>query len=80
MRIAYDSKLDEAWVYLSEEKQSKEHGGTHLVCVPDNTLPEPRSINVQLGFEGNRLLFVIVRPASVALPADLLANATERGA
>lgn len=74
MRIEYEAKVDRATIHLSDEKQSKA-GGTYLLCFPDETQPEPRSIDVQLGFEENRLLFVIVRPASVALPAELLAGA-----
>jgi hypothetical protein len=42
----------------------------------DEQNPRPVSIEVQLGFEGyERLLWMTVRPASEALPADLLATA-----
>jgi hypothetical protein len=76
VRITYRPENDEAIIYVSEEKQSQKGGGTYLVCINDETADPPSSIDVQLGFEGKqRLLFIIVRPASVALPADLLASA-----
>jgi hypothetical protein len=72
MRVTLDAERDRATVYLSEERQSYEQGGTYLV------LTEP--VEVQLGFEGeHRLVFVIVHPASKVLPPELLAKAEREG-
>jgi hypothetical protein len=68
MRVRLDTEHDRATIYLSDERQSYEHGGTGLV------LTDP--VEVQLGFEGeHRLVFVIVCPASKVLPDELLAQA-----
>lgn len=76
MRVVYDEEQDEARIYFSKERQSREAGGTYLVLVNDEEKPRPRSVEVQLGFEGRqRLLFIIVSPASEVLPAALLAEA-----
>jgi len=69
--VTLDDTHDRATIYLSEERQSYEHGGTYLV------LTDP--VEVQLGFEGeHRLVFVMVCPASKVLPAELLAQAERR--
>ena len=74
--ISYDPNLDEATIRLSDERQSYDEGQTQMVQVRDDTGPEPLTIDVQLGFEGNRrLMWVSVHPASVALSAELLASA-----
>lgn len=71
MLVTLDEAHDRATIYLGEERQTCEHGGTYLV------LTEP--VEVQLGFEGeHRLVFVTVCPASQVLPAELLAQAKRR--
>ena len=68
MHIRLDTQRDRATIYLSDERQSYEHGGTYLV------LTDP--VEVQLGFEGDhRLVFVIVCPASKMLSTELLEQA-----
>jgi hypothetical protein len=70
MRVRLDRKLDRATVYLSEERQSYEHGGTYLVMT--------QPVEIQLGFEGERrLISVMVCPASEVLPPSLLEQAEE---
>jgi hypothetical protein len=76
VRIILDEGRDQATIYLSDERQSTSRGSTYLVLANDEDSPRPRSTEVQLGFEAERrLLFIIVRPASEVLPADLLAEA-----
>jgi hypothetical protein len=71
-----DTDRDELWLYFSEEHQSYERGATYLVLANDEENPRPRSIEVQLGFEDSRrLLWMTVRPASEALPSEMLAEA-----
>lgn len=79
MRITLDEGRDEATIHLSDEPQSYERGSTYLVLANDEKEPRPRSVEVQLGFEDERrLLFILVRPASEALPAALLEHAERR--
>jgi hypothetical protein len=76
MRLTLDEQRDLATLYFSNERQTYDDGGTYLVLVNDEENPRPVSIEVQLGFERNeRLLWVTVRPASKALPAEMLATA-----
>jgi hypothetical protein len=76
MRLTLDEQRDLATLYFRSERQTYDTGGTYLVLVNDEQNPRPVSIEVQLGFEGyERLLWMTVRPASEALPADLLATA-----
>jgi hypothetical protein len=76
MRLTLDEKRDLATLFFSDEHQTYEGGGTYLVLAHDEEKPRPVPIEVQLGFERyERLLWMTVRPASEALPADLLATA-----
>jgi hypothetical protein len=76
VRITLDEQRDQATIYLSDEPQTYEGGSTYLVLASDEEKPRPESVEVQLGFEGERrLLFIMVRPASEALPAALLTEA-----
>jgi hypothetical protein len=69
--VKLDMAHDRATIYLGEERQTYDEGGTYLV------LTDPAE--VQLGFEGeDRLVFVSVCPASKVLPAELLAQAERR--
>jgi hypothetical protein len=80
MRLTLDEKRDLATLYFSDEHQTYEGGGTYLVLANDEQNPRPVSTEVQLGFEGyERLLWIMVRPASQALPEDLLATAERVG-
>jgi hypothetical protein len=78
LRVTLDEVRDLATIYFTDEKQSYERGATYLVLANDEEAPRPVSIEVQLGFEEyRRLLWITVRPASQALPPDLL-GAAER--
>lgn len=75
MKVELDDTLDEARIYISDERQSYERGATYLTL----NAPHPTPTQVQLGFEDyRRLLFVTVHPASAALPHDVLATAARR--
>jgi len=79
MRLELDETRDEVRIYFSAERQTYESGATYFVLANDEEHPRPDPVEVQLGFEDcERLLFMIVRPASKALPADLLASAVRR--
>jgi hypothetical protein len=79
VRVELDETRDEARIYVSDERQSHERAATHLVLANDKNDPHPSPTEVQLGFKDyRRLLFVTVRPASEALPAEVLASATRR--
>jgi hypothetical protein len=76
MKLTLDEKRDLATVYFSDERQTYDGGATYLVLANDEQNPCPVSIEVQLGFEDcERLLWMTVRPASEALPAEFLATA-----
>jgi hypothetical protein len=79
VRILLDEARDEATIAFTDERQSYENGSTHTVLANTRESPYPESIEVQLGFEDERrLLFILVRPASVALPQELRAQAERR--
>jgi hypothetical protein len=79
MRITLDPDRDEARIHVSDEPQSYERGSTYLVLANDEENPRPDPVEVQLGFnDERRLLLILVRPASQALPAALLAQATTK--
>jgi hypothetical protein len=69
VRIQYDIDRDEATIYVGEqEHQSYDEGWTSLV------MTDPAEI--QLGVEGSRLVFMLIRPASKVLPSETLESST----
>jgi hypothetical protein len=77
MRIELNEARDEATVHFGDERQTHEDGATWLVLINDDDHPRADPVEVQIGFEDyERLIFINVRPASKALPAELLASAT----
>jgi len=79
VRITLDEERDLATIYLSDERQSSEHGSTFLIVAHDKKNPRPEAITVQLAFEEyERLLLIMVSQASKALPEALLAQAERR--
>jgi hypothetical protein len=77
MRIELNEAQDEAKPYFSAERQTYAGGATWMILVADEHRPQPDPVEVQIGFENyERFVFVSVRPASKALPAELLASAT----
>jgi hypothetical protein len=79
VRVELDETRDEARIYISDEQQSYKRGATYLVLANDKNEPHPTPTQVQLGFEDyRRLLWVTVRPASAALPHEVLATAARR--
>jgi hypothetical protein len=69
VRVSFDQEHDQATIFFGDaERQSYEHGWNSLV------MTQPAEI--QLGFEGgDRLIFMMVSPASLILPPELLAKA-----